>query len=278
MRCAVSLGLVTLLVTAAGSGRLAAQDAAERELVVFAAASLSGAFQELGAVFERFHPETRVRFNFAGSQQLAVQLEQGARADLFAAADERWMTYAEERRLLAGPARRFARNRLVVIVPAGNPARITRLQDLARPGVKVVIGAEAVPVGAYAREMLAKLAGSSGFPRDFERRVLGNVVSHEENVKAVVSKVQLGEADAGVVYASDAVGPVARHLRTVAVPESRNAMAEYPLAVLRGAASPRAAETFADLVLGIEGQRVLQRFGLLPGTVSSSLATPAAAR
>jgi molybdate transport system substrate-binding protein len=271
--------VASLLLVALGiAPRGAAQQAAEPELIVFAAASLSGAFQELGLAFERAHPGTKVRFNFAGSQQLAVQLEQGARADLFASADERWMKYVEEKSLLAGPARLFARNRLVVIVPASNPARIGKLQDLARRGVKTVIGAEAVPVGAYTRQMLANLAKAPGFPGDFDRKVLANVVSQEENVKGVVTKVQLGEADAGVVYVSDATGSGARHLRTFAIPDAQNVIAEYPMAPLASAEAPEAAAAFAELILSPDGQAVLRRFGLLPAAVSSSMVLPAAVR
>ena len=266
--------LACLLIAGLPGRSAAAQEAEAGELVVFAAASLNGAMRELGRAFERGHPEVRVRFNFAGSQQLAVQLEHGARADLFASADGRWMDYAGDRGLLAGAPRPFARNRLVVIVPAANPARIARLQDLARPGIKTVIGAEAVPVGAYARRLLANLAKAPGFPADFERLALANVVSQEENVKAVVAKVQLGEADAGIVYTSDVAGPVAARLRTLTVPESLNVVAEYPIATLRAAASPAAAAGFLNLVLGTEGQSVLRRFGLLPAPPPRA-ATPA---
>lgn len=252
------------VIRAAGLGALLLAAPPEPELTVFAAASLSGAFEELGRVFERAHPGTRVRFNFAGSQQLAVQLEHGAAADLFASADERWMSYLAERELLAAPPRLFAHNRLVVILPKANPGRIRALEDLARSGLKVVIAAEAVPVGAYSRQALARLGGAPGFPADFDRRVLANVVSQEENVKAVVSKVQLGEADAGMVYASDASGAAARRLRVIAIPEAQNVVADYPLAVLAGARAPAAAAAFAELVLGPEGRRVLQRHGLIP--------------
>lgn len=269
-----------VLLAALSRGRISAQEtgAVEPELRVFAAASLTGAFQELGAIFERAHPGTRVQFNFAGSQQLAVQLEHGAAADLFASADERWMSYAAERDLLAGAPRLFAHNRLVVIVPATNPARIGSLKDLARRGIKLVVAAEAVPVGAYSREALTKLARAPGFPADFDREVLANVVSHEENVKAVVAKVQLGEADAGMVYVSDATGAVARHLRVFPIPEPQNVRADYPLAVLRAAKAPVAAGAFVTLVLGPEGQGVLQRYGLIPVAVHSGMAASASAR
>jgi molybdate transport system substrate-binding protein len=259
----------------AGLGVLVLAAAPEPELTVFAAASLTGAFTELGAAFEQDHPGTRVRFNFAGSQQLTVQLEHGAEADVFASADERWMTYVAEQELLAGPPRLFAHNRLVAIVPKTNPARIGSLEDLARRGVKLVIAAEAVPVGAYTREALTKLGQVPDFPADFERRALANVVSQEENVKAVVAKVQLGEADAGIVYASDAIGNVARHLRVLPIPEPQNVLANYPLAVLAGAKAPEAAAAFADLVSGPVGQEVLQRFGHIPATVRTGMRAPA---
>ena len=233
-------------------------------LVVFAAASLSPALRELGAAFERAHPGTRVSFNFAGSQQLAFQLEQGAAADLFASADQRWMSYVERRELLAGAPRVFAHNRLVAVVPGGNPAGITGLRDLARPGVKLVLAAEAVPAGRYSRQAIARLAAVPGYPADYERMVLGNVVSEEETVTAVRGKVQLGEADAGIVYASDTAGTAAALLEVIPIPDPQNVLADYPIAVLRSARAAAAARAFEELVLGPEGQAVLQRHGLIP--------------
>ena len=267
---------VTLVL---GTGHAQAQTTAtEPELTVFAAASLTGAFQEIGVMFEQAHPGTHVRFNFAGSQQLATQLEQGAIADVFASADQRWMDYAAEKDLLAGDARLFAHNRLVVIVPSTNPARIGRLQDLAKRGVKVVVAAEAVPVGAYTRQSLVKLAQTPDFAKDYDRRVLANVVSQEENVKAVVTKVQLGEADAGVVYASDAMGSVSRHLRVFPIPDQQNVIADYPIAVLKGVRAASAAEDFIGLVLAPEGQSVLKKFGLIPVAAQTGMVLPARSR
>jgi molybdate transport system substrate-binding protein len=264
-------GLLAPLVLWAGLAQ-AQSKAAKPEVTVFAAASLTGAFQEIGGIFEQAHPGTRVRFNFAGSQQLATQVEQGAIADVFASADQRWMEYAAEKGLLAGEARLFAHNRLVVIVPTTNPARIGRLQDLAKRGVKMVVAAEAVPVGAYTRRSLARLAQAPDFGNDYDRRVLANVVSQEENVKTVVTKVQLGEADAGVVYASDALGSVARHLRVFPIPDEQNVIADYPIAALKGARTPAAAEDFIALVLAPEGQNVLKKFGLLPVRMQTGMA------
>jgi len=237
-----------------------------RTLNVFAAASLMDAFTELGGMLEKQQPGLRVRFNFAGSQQLAIQLEQGAVADVFASADARWMTYAADRGLLRGDAQVFARNRLVVIVPSTNPARIQRLQDLARSGVKLVLGADAVPVGRYSRMALQALSKDPAFGGDYATRVLKNVVSEEENVKSVVGKVQLGEADAGMVYRSDVTNSVARFLKVLTLPESVDIVAAYPIAAVSAGADSAAARAFLDLVLSAEGQRVLQKRGLLPAT------------
>ena len=233
-------------------------------LEVFAAASLSDAFTEIAHKFERQRPRLSVRLNFAGSQQLASQIEQGAAADVFAAADDRWIRYLGDRGLLAGEPTVFARNRLVAIVPRTNPARIARLQDFARSGVKVVIGADAVPVGHYSRNMLRNLARDPEFGSDFAALVLRNVVSEEENVKSVVSKVQLGEADAGIVYRSDVNPTVARYVRTFAIPEGANVEASYPIVLLKDTRDQATARAFVEFVLSSEGQQILERRGLIP--------------
>jgi len=224
---------------------LASPAFARDETTIFAAASLSGAFKEMGKKY---------RFNFAGSQQLAAQLEQGAPADVFASADEQWMSYAREHGLIAGEPRVFARNRLVVITPKSNPGRVDRIADLARPGVKVLIGVENVPIGRYARQVLTKHSS------DFARRVLGNVVSQEENVKAIVTKIALGEADAGFVYVSDATPAV----RRMPIPDEVNVIAAYPIAVVKNAPHAEAAQAFVNFLLSREGQAILVKHGFLP--------------
>ena len=241
-------------------------------LTVFAAASLADAFTELGHRLETQRPGLTVRFNFAGSQQLATQIEQGASADVFASADERWMGDVAERHLLAGEPAIFARNRVAVIVPATNPARIRRLQDLARGGVKLVLAADAVPVGRYSRTVLQNLSRDPAYGGDFARRVLGNVVSEEENVRSVVGKVQLGEADAGMVYRSDVTPAAARRVRILEVPEAFNVLASYPLARLGDSRMPEASRAFVDLVLSPEGQQTLARHGLI--AVSATATAP----
>jgi molybdate transport system substrate-binding protein len=267
IRCALMVLGLPALVT-----RSAAQD--PQTVTVFAAASLTEAFRNLGKELERRHPGLKVQFNFAGSQQLATQLEQGAPADLFASADQRWMDYAKENGLAKGESPVFARNRLVVIVPSANPAHIQRLQDLSRKETKVVMAAEAVPVGKYSRQALANLATAPGFPSDYDRRVLANVVSQEETVKNVVAKVQLGEADAGVVYRSDVTPPVSRQVRVFEIPEQFNVIASYPIAVLKSAKNASAGRQFIELLLSDDGQQVLRRHGLLPGAATASVTHP----
>ena len=233
-------------------------------LHVLAAASLADAFGELARGFEKAHAGTTVQLNLAGSQQLATQMQQGAAADVFASADQRWMDYAREHELVSGEARLFARNLLVVVVPRTNPARIGKLEDLSRRGIKLVIGAEAVPVGAYSRQMIANLGRQPGFGGDYARRVLANVVSEEENVKSVLGKVQLGEADAGIVYRSDVTPALSRYVRRFEIPEAANVIARYPIAVVAHAPQAELAQAFVDQVLSPAGQQVLERHGLIP--------------
>jgi len=242
-------------------------------LTVYAAASLTDAFRDLGRALEAAHPGLTVQFNFAGSQQLALQIEQGAPADVFASADQRWMSYAAEKGLVAGDGAIFARNRLVAIVPRTNPARIAGLPDLARRGIKLVLAAEVVPAGRYSREALGKLSAAAGFPAEYDRKVLANVVSQEENVKAVVAKVQLGEADAGLVYRSDVTPSVARYVRFVEINDPYNVIASYPIAVLTDARNAEAAKWFVDLVSSAVGQQILERHGLLPAATAAPAVT-----
>lgn len=241
---------------------LAAPLPAQQTVTVFAAASLTEAFTAIGKLFERKHPGVTVKFNFAGSQALATQIEQGARTDVFASADQRWMKYAEDKKLLAGPPLLFARNRLVLVIPRSNPGGIERLEDLARPGLKVVLAGRQVPAGAYSREALARLNAAGGFPRHFDQLVLSNLVSEEENVRAVPAKVQLGEADAGIVYQTDVTSSMKSQLRIFDIPDPYNPIAEYPIATVAGGNS--LGSEFVALVLSAEGQAVLAARGFLP--------------
>jgi molybdate transport system substrate-binding protein len=250
-----------LLAAAAALGQ--ATQPRDRVLTVFAAASLTEPFDEIAALYRTRYPGVTVRVNYAGSQQLAAQLEHGASADVFASADQRWMDHVRRAGLMTDAPVVFARNRLVVVLPASNPGGIERLEDLARPGLKLVLAADAVPAGRYSREVLRKLARLPGFPPDYDRRVLANVASEEENVKSVAAKVQLGEADAGFVYRSDVTREVSRYLTVLEIPKDANVLASYPIVVVAGG-DTAAARSFVDLVTGAEGKRVLAKHGLIP--------------
>jgi molybdate transport system substrate-binding protein len=241
---------------------------AKRTVEVFAAASLSDAFTEIAHELEKQQPGLTVLLNFAGSQQLAAQIESGALPDVFASADDRWMSYVRDLKLIAGEPATFTTNRLVVIVPKTNPARIGRLQDLSRGGVKLVIGADAVPVGRYSRVVLRNLARDPAFDADFARLTLRNVVSEEENVKSIVSKVQLGEADAGMVYFSDVTPTVVRYVRLFGIPDSANVVASYPIARVEGGRDSTDAKAFIDLVLSPAGQEILKHNNFTPVPVA----------
>jgi molybdate transport system substrate-binding protein len=266
---ALIVGLIVVAIGSTPAGRgfdSSAAAATSGTLTVFAAASLTDAFTLLGTVFEQRNPGLHVTMNFAGSQQLAQQIEQGAKADVFASADQRWMDYLRQHGLIEGSPQEFARNLLVVIVPQSNPGRIARLEDLSRPGVKLVINAEAVPAGKYSREALMKLNAAPGFPPDYAQQVLRNVVSEEDNVKSVVTKVQLGEADAGIVYRSDVTPAAAGKLRVIAIPAKYNVLASYPIALVKNAPNADAGREFIDLVLSPAGQRVLSDQNFIPVT------------
>ena len=231
------VGVLALLV-GCGGGR------ADEPLTVFAAASLT-------EVFERLAPG--VRFNFAGSDELATQIREGARADVYAAASPRYPDELHEQGLVEAP-RVFATNRLVIVVPAAKPAGIESLGHLARAGVKLVIGAQGVPIGDYTRTVL-RAAGRMD--------VLARVVSHEEDVKGVLGKVRLGEADAGFVYATDARA-AGRAIRSIELPRSVQIQVRYPAAIVGATERREDAEEFVGLLLSSRGQELLRQAGFGP--------------
>ena len=236
----------------------------EGEITVFAASSLTDAFKDIGQQFEAVNPGSKVTFNFGASTQLRTQLEQGARADLFASANQIEMDKAQAVGVVGTTDRTFARNRLTVILPKGNPGQVGELKDLGRPGLKLVTAAPEVPIGVYTREMLEKLSADSAFGPDFKDRVDANVVSREPNVRQVVAKISLGEADAAVVYTSDVTPDLAPRLESLDVPDRFNTLATYPIAVLRGAPNSAGAEAFMAYVLAPPGQAVLKKWGFIP--------------
>ena len=263
-RVVLSILPVAILLLAACAPAAPANNDAPRELTVFAAASLTDAFQELASEFESRHPGAHVVFNFAGSQQLAQQLGQGAPADVFASANNRQMQAAVETgRVDATSPRPFVHNRLVLVTPADNRAGLASFADLARPGLKLVLAAPEVPVGQYAQEFLELAGQDPALGADFVAGVTQNIVSYEENVRAVLSKVALGEADAGIVYATDAAS-AGDAVRILPIPDALNVVASYPLAPIANSAQAELAAQFIALVLSPEGQAVLARYGFDP--------------
>jgi molybdate transport system substrate-binding protein len=242
----------------------AAPAAAGGELTIFAAASLTDAFKEIGAQFGAANGGATVTFNFAGSDQLATQITQGAPADVFASANTAQMNVViKSGEVISGTQRTFVRNRLVVVYPKDNPGKLAALKDLANPGLKIVFANKSVPVGGYSLTFLDKASKLPEYTAEFSPTVLENVVSYEENVKAVLSKITLGEADAGIVYTTDAATIKDGSIGTLDIPDNLNTIATYPIAAIKGTKNAELAQKFVDYVLGADGQHILIEYGFI---------------
>ena len=235
------------------------------DLTVFAAASLTDAFEAIEQELEATTPNLSITYNFGGSQVLVTQLEEGAQADVFASANTAQMDAAIEANLVAGDPVPFAHNRLAVVTPAGNPAGIASAADLGKEGILLVLAQSDVPAGRYARESVCLMASDPAtYGPDFVERVAANLVSEEEDVRDVLAKVALGEADAGIVYVSDAVA-AGDQVQVVDIPDAVNVTATYPVAVL-AEGDQALGSAFVAYLLSEEGQGLLQRYGFQPAT------------
>ena len=222
--------------------------ASKQSLTVLAGASLTEAFKQIGSAFEQAHPGLTVVFSFAASSTLATQISEGAPADVFASADESNMQKVVDAGEVSGAPRIFATNQLTIVVPKGNPKRIESLADLSRNGVTVALAAPEVPAGKYAAQVFAKAA------------VTAPKASQEVDVRAVLSKVAMDEADAGIVYVSD-IRAAANKVEAVAIPEQYNVVARYPITTLKHAGSAEYATAFVNFVTSPPGQTILEEFG-----------------
>ena len=259
-RCLALASVCLLAFTVAGcaSSGDSSTTADTAELTVFAASSLTSVFtDEIGPAFEDANPGVKVVFNFAGSDALAAQIRSEGSADVFASASGTGMDAVAGNPGVTGRTD-FAQNGLVIVTPTDDPAGISSIDDLADPGVQLVLAAQGVPVGDYAREAL----DNAGILAAAE----ANVVSNEEDNASVVAKVAAGEADAGIVYVSDVSGPAGTDLRPVEIPDDVNVIATYPIAVVAGAPEPELAVEFVDYVTSTEGQASLAAYGFQPVT------------
>jgi molybdate transport system substrate-binding protein len=249
IRLAAAVAVAALALAACGDGTTSGgSSGSANEIKVFAAASLTAAFTELGQQYTSANGGTKVSFNFAGSQALATQIQQAAPADVFASADTTNMDKVKD---LVGTPQNFASNLLQIVVEKGNPKGVKTLDDLANPDLKVVLAAPDVPAGKYAAEALNTA------------KVTVKPVSEEDNVKAVVTKVSLGEADAGIVYVTD-VTAGGDKVQGVDIPKDQNVTATYPIASVKAGKAQDKAQAFMDLVLSDQGQQVLKQYGFLP--------------
>jgi molybdate transport system substrate-binding protein len=252
IRALIACAAVALLLPGCGGdddGSGGAAAGRREEITVFAASSLTSAFEDLGERFEADDPEVDVKFNFLSSSDLAAQIEQGSPADVFASADETNMERVEDGDFAAGEPEILAHNKLEIIVPPDNPSGVNDLQDLTNDDLVVSLCNEECPAGRYALEIF----DNAGIDVEAD--------SLETEVKGVVTRVSLGEADAGIAYMTDtkaADGDV----ESVTIPDDVNVIARYPIVVLKD--SPSSAQRFVDYVLSANGQGILEEYGFLP--------------
>ena len=245
------LGVVATLLAACGNSGGAESPSLNGYIQVFAAASLTASFDAIGTSFHRDNPGVGVKLNYAGTPTLVTQIEQGAPADVFASADTTNMDKLAADGFTIGSSRVFAHNQLEIVVAPGNPKGINRLADLAKPGLIYITEAPTVPAGKYSLQALAA-AGVKVTPKSLETSVI-----------AVISKIELGEADAGIVYTTD-VTAAGKKVQGVQIPAAQNVIATYPIAAVKGTTNAVIANAFIAYVLSTKGQSTLATFGFLP--------------
>jgi molybdate transport system substrate-binding protein len=248
--------------TAAPSASPAAPSAAAADLTIFGAASLGKVLEQVKGAYEAASPGSKLTISTDSSAALEMQIEQGAPADIFLSADTTNPKKLIDGGFADGDAIPFAGNKLTIITPQGNPAGLTSPFDLAKDGIRVVAAQDEVPISTYTKQVIEKLAGAEGAPADFAARYAANVVSKEENVSALRTKVELGEGDAGIVYVTDAAA--SHKVDTIDIPDPQNVAATYAGVVVKASQDAEAAHAFLDWLSGTDGQAILEQFGFLP--------------
>ncbi len=260
-RCRVgAAGIVVPSV--APSAPVSPSTVAEVEVIVLAAASLKGALDAAKPVYEAANPGVRLLISTDASSAIETKIEQGIPVEVFLSADTTNPQKLVDKSLTSGPAVNFAGNKLTVIVPIANPAKITSPKDLAKTGVKIIAAGDAVPITKYANQLVANLAKQPGYPPDFDAAYHRNIVSKEDNVKALVAKLELGEGDAGIAYVTDA--KASTKVATVDVPPDANVLATYAGVVIKASSNQAAASAFLTWIAGPDGQAILSGYGFLP--------------
>jgi molybdate transport system substrate-binding protein len=258
----VSLSASTPVSAAPTTATSGSPTTAPAALTVYGAASLKGVLDKVKTTYEAANPGTTLTISTDSSTTLETQIEQGAPADVFLSADTTNPKKLVDKGLAAGAAVTFAGNKLTIIAPNANPAAITSPKDLAKTGVKVIAAGDAVPITKYATQLVANLAKESGYPADFAAKYTANIASKEDNVKAIVAKIELGEGDAGIVYVTDA--KASTKVTTVDVPDAANVPATYAGVVVKASKNAAAAQAFLTWFAGPDGQAILGSFGFLP--------------
>jgi molybdate transport system substrate-binding protein len=248
--------------SAASAAASTAPSAAAVDLTIYAASSLKAALDKTKTAYEAAYPGTTLTISTDASSALETKIEQGAPADLLLSADTSNPQKLVDKQMTVGPAVNFAKNKLTVITPKDNPAKIQTPADLAKSGVKIIAAGDAVPITKYATQLVANLAKQPGYPANYVTAYNANVVSKEDNVSGIVTKVETGNGDAGIVYVTDANGKT--DLATVDVPPDANVIATYAGVVVKTSPNPDAANAFLTWFAGPDGQAILSSFGFLP--------------
>jgi molybdate transport system substrate-binding protein len=228
---------------------------------IMAASSLTESFNEIKNNFEAKYPNINVEINYAGSQQLATQIEQGVNADVFASANKEYMDKLASKHLV-GNSKTFAHNKLI-LVASSNAKNIKSLNDLTKSGIKLDIASPAVPVGKYTLEMLNKIDKSGEFPFDYRQIFLKNVITQELSVKSVLTKVELGEVDAGVVYKTDLTKESLKKVKLITIDDKYNVVATYPIALIKDSKNKQPAAVFLNYVLSENGLNIFRKYGFM---------------